>query len=133
MKVRCFFVAVACAMLASCHEGYVSADASRLSKYLDPAALKALIEKKDPAIWIIDVRPVGAYRDGHIPTAKSYPSSIIFERLSEIPRDKYLIIYCETGGRAQSVIRGLEGRGYTRSMNWGGYRRWPYGMVRGDR
>ncbi|GAH84674.1 unnamed protein product, partial [marine sediment metagenome] len=57
-------------------------------------------------------------------------SSEILSRLKEIPKDKYLILYCETGMRAQRVIKKLEKAGYTRIMNWGGYKRWKYGLVK---
>jgi rhodanese-related sulfurtransferase len=70
-----------------------------------------------------------SYKEGHIPTAKSYASSVITDRLDELPKNQYLIIYCETGGRAQSVIKKLEKQEYTKMMNWGGYTRWPYELV----
>ncbi len=51
-------------------------------------------------------------------------------RLDELPKSQYLIVYCETGGRAGIVISKLEKVGYTRMMNWGGYTRWPYELVK---
>jgi rhodanese-related sulfurtransferase len=102
-------------------------------QYLDPADLRPLTENPDPNIFLIDVRPAAAYNAGHIPTALSFPSTEIAGRLTERPLDdpnKYLIVHCETGGRAQQVITGvLEPNGYTRFMNWGGVYRWPYGFV----
>ena len=93
---------------------------------MGPSKLKELTENPDENIIIIDVRPNDAYINGHIPTAKSYSSSVIKDRLLEIPKDKYLIVYCETGGRAQAVIKILEIEGYSLMMNWGGWTRWPY-------
>jgi len=106
--------------------GDVSSDGAMLKAYLDPAALKELTENPRSDIWIIDVRPLSAYNAGHIPTAKSYPSSEVMSRIDELPKSQYLIVYCETGGRAGAVISNLEKEGYTRMMNWGGYKRWPY-------
>lgn len=115
----------------SCAEGYISSkDAEVLKKYLSPEELKKLTDNPDENIWIIDVRPKAAYDKGHIPTAKSFPSSEVLNRLKDIPKDKYLIIYCETGGRAQAVIKMLEKEGYTKMMNWGGYTRWTYDLVK---
>jgi rhodanese-related sulfurtransferase len=113
-------------ILTSCSEGYISSEGASLKKYLSPEKLKELTVKPDPNIWIIDVRPDSSYKSGHIPTAMSYPSSVIMNKLGEISKDKYLIVYCETGGRAQAVIKNLEKSGYTKMMNWGGYTRWPY-------
>jgi len=112
--------------ITACHEGYVSKDGEALKKYVEPEALKALVENPQDDIWIIDVRPKTAYDKGHIPTAKSYPSSEIIDRLGEIPQSKNLIFYCETGGRAQAVIKKLEEKGYTKMMNFGGYTRWKW-------
>ena len=113
--------------LTAFFKGYVSSrDADILKKYLAPEELKKIIENPVDDIWIIDVRPSSAYKNGHIPTAKSFPSSEILDRLNEIPKDKYLIVYCETGGRAQAVIKQLEKVGYTKMMNWGGFSGWPY-------
>jgi rhodanese-related sulfurtransferase len=119
-------VVLAVFMLTGCFEGYVGSEGEVLKQYLPPEKLQALIATPDDSIWIIDVRPASAYQKGHIPTARSFPSSEIFSRLSEIPQDKYLIMYCETGGRAQGVIKKLEKEGYTRLMNWGGISRWSY-------
>lgn len=116
-------------LLPSCYEGYTSKEGKPLKKYLPPEELKELTLNPDSSIWIIDVRPKDSYEAGHIPTAKSFSSSTIMDRLKELPKEQYLILYCETGGRAQSVIKKLEKQGYTKMMNWGGYKRWPYKLV----
>ena len=113
-------------LATSCTGGYLSSDGKMLEQYLAPESLKTLVENPRNDIWIIDVRPESAFKKGHIPTAKSFPSSTILDRLNELPKDIYLIVYCETGGRAQRVIRKLEQNGYTKMMNWGGYRRWKW-------
>ena len=107
-------------ILAGCYAGYTGKDGAQLKQYLEPARLKELIEKPKKDIWIIDVRPADAYRKGHIPTAKSFPSSEIMDRLGEIPKSQNIITYCETGGRSQMVLKKLEKAGYTRFMNFGG-------------
>ena len=118
--------------IMGCGEGYVGSEGAVLLPYLNPANLYELTQNPDPDIWIIDVRPYPAYLLGHIPTAKSFPSSEIASRLDELPKDKYLILECETGARAQAVIENvLEPNGYTRFMNWGGFYRWPYGFNTG--
>lgn len=121
--VLLFFLITA---LSGCYEGYLSKDGGDLTKYLEPSKLKELVDAPDDNIWIIDVRPTAVYEKGHIPTAKSFPSSEVLSRLNELPKDKSLIVYCETGGRAQAVIKMLEKEGYTKMMNWGGNTRWPY-------
>ncbi len=116
-------------VIFSCSTGYTSTDGTDLEKYLSPESLQVLTQNPDSTIWIIDVRPESAYNNGHIPTAKSFPSRDVLNRLNELPKSQNLIFYCETGGRAQMVINNLENEGYTRMFNWGGYTRWPYDLV----
>ena len=117
-------------LIVSCMTGKVSKDGAVLTQYLEPEQLKELTENPKDDIWIIDVRPVSAYAKGHIPTARNFSSSDVMNRLAELPKSQYLIVYCETGGRAGAVISKLEKKGYTRMMNWGGYTRWPYDLVK---
>jgi phage shock protein E len=112
--------------LSGCYEGYVGSEGEGLKQYLPPEKLKVLVDNPRDSIWIIDVRPAAAYAEGHIPTAKSFPSATILSRLGELPKDTYLIFYCETGARAYKVVQELEKKGYTRLMVWGGISRWPY-------
>jgi rhodanese-related sulfurtransferase len=116
---------------SGCYEGYVGSEGEGLKQYLPPEKLKGLVDNPDDSIWIIDVRPTSTYAKGHIPTARSFPSSTILSRLGELSKDKYLIFYCETGGRSYSVVKELEKKGYTRLMVWGGISRWPYELARG--
>ena len=102
-KVNVLWIIPVLFVLSGCMTGDVSSDGAVLKQYLDPAALKELTENP-----------------------KSYPSTEVMSRISELPKTQYLIVYCETGGRAGAVISKLEKEGYTRMMNWGGYTRWPY-------
>jgi rhodanese-related sulfurtransferase len=106
--------------------GRVGPEGSMLKQYLEPVELKKLTGEPAENVWIIDVRSAKAYQKGHIPTAKSFPSREIEANLNEIPRDHYLVLYCETGGRVQTIVKKLERHGYSRYMNWGGFSRWPY-------
>src|SRR5664280_1256703 len=74
-----------------------------LRKYIEPPALKKLTENPADSIWILDVRSEKAYQKEHIPTAKSFPAATVMSRLNEIPKDKYLIIYCTVGANARIV------------------------------
>ena len=114
-------------VIAPSFVGKTGSDGKVLKKYAEPEQLKELTENPDENIWIIDVRSENKWNKSHVPTAKSYFSGDIESRLDEIPKDKYLIIYCETGGRVHSVVKNvLKPNGYTRYMNWGGFSRWPY-------
>ena len=93
-------------------------------KYIEPSALKKLTEHPADSIWILDVRSEAAYQKEHIPTAKSFPKATVMSRLNEIPKDKYLIIYCTIGANARIVSKQIRKAGYKRYMDWGGLSRW---------
>jgi len=131
IAIMAILVVVYLTIIAPSFVGRTGTDGNLLKTYIEPQALKQLTEKPNKEIWIIDVRSEKLYQKGHIPTARSYPSNEIENRLSELPKDKYLIIYCETGGRVQVVMNKLEKHGYSRYMNWGGYTRWPYELESG--
>lgn len=106
--------------------GKAGAEGKVLRKYIEPSELKKIVDNPVDSIWIIDVRSEKAYLNGHIPTAKSFPSGTIMSRLNEIPKDKYLILYCTVGGTVKIVSKKLKKAGYKRTINWGGLSRWEW-------
>lgn len=66
---------------------------------------------------VLDVRSGTEYRMGHIPGAR-YLSfwKVLFRLTRSLPQDKSapLVIYCETGPRAEMVGSLLSKRGYSR-------------------
>jgi rhodanese-related sulfurtransferase len=106
--------------------GKTGKEGKSMLKYVEPSELKKIVDHPVDSIWIIDVRSEKAYSNGHIPTAKSFPSGTITGRLNEIPKDKYLILYCTVGGTVKMVTKKLRKSGYKRYMNWGGLSRWEW-------
>ncbi|MDP3645261.1 MAG: rhodanese-like domain-containing protein [Bacteroidota bacterium] len=124
-----YTVLVCAAAGQSVYVGQAGAEGKVLRKYIEPSELKKLVDHPVDSIWIIDVRSEKAYFNGHIPTAKSFPAAILTSRLNEIPKDKYLIIYCTVGGMAKIASKTLKKAGYKRYMNWGGISRWEWEMA----
>lgn len=110
----------------SIYVGKTGSQGKVLRKYIDPAELKKLVENPVDSIWIIDVRSEKAYANGHIPTAKSFPVGTLKSRLTEIPKNQYLILYCTVGANAQIASKTLRKAGYKRIINWGGITRWTW-------
>ena len=104
--------------------GKTGAQGKALRKYIEPSELKKIVDNPTDSIWIIDVRSEKAYQKEHIPTARSFPSSTIMSQLDEIPKDKYLIMYCNVGGTVKIVSKKFRKAGYKRYINWGGISRW---------
>jgi Rhodanese-related sulfurtransferase len=122
------FLQLACFSFSVCSQSvYVGKTGSQgkiLKKYIAPEELTKLVENPNDSIWIIDVRSEKAYANGHIPTARNFPAGSIKSRLSEIPVNKYLILYCTVGANAQIASKTLKKAGYKRYINWGGITRW---------
>lgn len=121
-----FTVLINIASAQSVFVGKAGAEGKVLRKYIEPSELKKIVDNPVDSIWIIDVRSEKAFKNGHIPTAKSFPSGTITSRLNEIPKDKYLIMYCTVGGTVKMVSKKLRKVGYKRTINWGGLSRWEW-------
>ena len=99
----------------------------------EPAALKALIDSGQTVesgdFRIVDVRPEGKYAQGHIPTATNLPNGNL-QTSEDPPKDKLIIVYCETGGRAEMAAKKMGKAGYSHIFNWGGFGNWTYAPER---
>ena len=118
--------ALAVLALVGCSTGYTGEDGDHLKQYLEPEAMKELLESDNTDVLVIDVRPENAYNKGHLPGALSVPSSEFSDWYVDAQPDQDMIVYCETGGRAQGVVNYLEEQGHDNVMNWGGYTRWEW-------
>ncbi len=74
-------------------------------------------------VVILDVRTKDEFLMGHIPGAMNIPVDELRSRLSEIPSDKPVYIYCAVGLRGYLATKILMARGYTNVRNIsGGYK-----------
>ena len=70
---------------------------------LKPEELKALIEKKDASIVVVDVQPKGAYDLGHVKGAINFPWAMEIKSPGSLPRNKTLILYCDCSHEEDST------------------------------
>jgi rhodanese-related sulfurtransferase len=78
-------------------------------------AAEALRLINDQEAWVVDIREAADYKNGHIPQARHIPSAMLKDRLGELTRtgDKPVIVYCRSGGAAQSACALLKKHGVT--------------------
>jgi rhodanese-related sulfurtransferase len=76
---------------------------------------------------VIDVREAHEYNRGHIKGAVNVPLSQLQQRLKDIPRDRAVYLYCQSGMRSKQAARLLVRQGYARlahlrggMMSWTG-------------
>jgi rhodanese-related sulfurtransferase len=68
---------------------------------------------KNKKNWtIIDVREPSEFATGHVPISTNIPLGKLEENLSEIPKDKDVILICLTGVRAHTAWQMLISKGY---------------------
>ncbi len=104
--------------------------AEGMSRAITPQDLKERLEKGEELV-ILDVRTEREfkYKKFHggamtIPVALSD----LREKLREIPRDKEVVVLCESGVRSYEALRTLQGAGFTNvEFLEGGLQAWPYG------
>lgn len=90
---------------------------------LDTQTVADIKERDD--VFVLDVREQWEYDEGHIPGIYHIPMGAIPERLSEIPKDKTVIVSCQAGVRSDRISNFLMENGYTNVHNHqGGIMAW---------
>jgi NADPH-dependent 2,4-dienoyl-CoA reductase/sulfur reductase-like enzyme/peroxiredoxin family protein/rhodanese-related sulfurtransferase/TusA-related sulfurtransferase len=84
-----------------------------------------LLEADMSRHFLLDVRTPAEYATGSIPGAVNIPLDSLRERISEIPRNKTVIVFCRVGLIAYNAARVLEANGINDYYNLsGGYETW---------
>jgi adenylyltransferase/sulfurtransferase len=86
--------------------------------------LKAMIDNGDDFV-LIDVREPFEFEEANI-NGILIPMGEVTERLSDIPKDKLVVVHCRSGARSANVINYLtQNEGYTNLANLkGGIKAW---------
>lgn len=74
-------------------------------------------ELVESGAYIIDVREIREYENGHIKGAKNIPLSQLRERINEIPKDIPVYLHCRTGQRSYNAALVLQNLGYRNVHN----------------
>jgi adenylyltransferase/sulfurtransferase len=84
-------------------------------------SVKELKQRMDAGedLFILDVREPFEYQIANI-GGKLIPQNDVPQRLSEIDRDREIIVQCKSGGRSQRIAEFLKQSGYPRVVNLAG-------------
>lgn len=77
---------------------------------------KAFIDRTKNA-FILDVRTPQERQQGYIAGSQLIPIDTIERRLTEIPKNRPIIVYCAVGSRSRVVAQGLSRLGYQQVYN----------------
>lgn len=95
---------------------------------LTPEQAHEMIEGQHPRV--IDVRPEGMYRRGHLAGAVDYPLPDIDAETAKAiigALDTPVVVYCQSGVHSLLAARELKSLGYTHVYDMaGGISAWPY-------
>lgn len=83
-------------------------------KQVDVDKVRDLVENN---AYIIDVREIKEFENGHIKGAKNIPLSQLRERVNEIPKDVQVYLHCRTGQRSYNAALALQNLGYRNIHN----------------
>lgn len=70
---------------------------------ITPEALKALMDKGDENILIVDTQPRAVYEQGHIKGAVNLPWAAEISSPGDLTYDKLLILYCDCSSEEDSL------------------------------
>lgn len=93
-------------------------DLSSLPDTVDVQTVAAI--KDNPGVYLLDVREPDEYADGHIPGITLMPMGEVADRMSEIPKDKQVIVTCRSGNRSGQITDFLREQGFTNVHNMEG-------------
>jgi rhodanese-related sulfurtransferase len=82
-----------------------------------PMSQEQLLEhqaKHPQHLFVLDVRSPEEFKEGHVPGAVNIPYDQMAARLTEVPKDKDVVLYCRSGRRAGIAAEVLQANGYTR-------------------
>ena len=80
----------------------------------------AELQSSETDALIIDVREVNEWTQMHAPGAVLVPLGQLNGMVSDLPRDRELLMMCRTGGRSQNATQFLQAQGFENVRNVSG-------------
>lgn len=90
---------------------------------IDKKEVKEKLE--NGTVQVIDVRGASEFKNGHIEGAKNLFVGKLDNNLDKVPKDKPVIVHCQSGGRAAIAYSLLRANGFENVFNYaGGWEDW---------
>lgn len=74
---------------------------------LKPADIDRMMREKKGDFVLVDVRDPSEFKEGHIPGAINIPSETFASGSGVLPKEKKIIVYCNTGSRSHLAYKKL--------------------------
>jgi rhodanese-related sulfurtransferase len=107
--------ALGLAALGACDAGHGEAHAAPQAASTRPASIdgpaaRALVAS---GATLLDVRSAGEWAGGHLEGARHVPVGELAGRITELPRDRPVVVYCASGFRSARAATMLAEAGFT--------------------
>ncbi|MFW9915044.1 MAG: rhodanese-like domain-containing protein [Candidatus Thorarchaeota archaeon] len=106
----------------------VATESKTSNSYTDVSAEEAhTLINTTSTLFILDVRALEEFKDGHIQSSVLIPLADLEERANELPADNHtpILVYCRSGGRSASASAILVSMDYEQVYNLlGGFLAW---------
>jgi sulfur-carrier protein adenylyltransferase/sulfurtransferase len=95
--------------------------AANVKNGIPQISVKEFKQRRDAGedVFLLDVREPFEYQISEI-GGKLIPQNDVPQRLSEIPRDREVVVQCKSGGRSQKIAEYLKQSGYAKVVNLAG-------------
>ncbi|WP_214806044.1 rhodanese-like domain-containing protein [Exiguobacterium sp. s46] len=80
-------------------------------KQVSTTELKPLLN--DRKRFYLDVRTAAEFKGNHIKGFKNIPLQTLNSQLNQIPKDKEMLVICQSGMRSKQAVKVLKRAGYT--------------------
>lgn len=99
---------------ATTNNGSVSepVDIASLPSLISPAQYQGAFVGGEVDYLLLDVRTPQEFNGGHIDGAINIPVQELAQRISEVPADQPIVVYCRSGNRSATATDILTGAGY---------------------
>ena len=105
-------------LLVSCS----SAESTQSAEIIEPTTY--VEDLQNTPHLLVDVRTPEEYADGFIEGSVNIPLQELESRLSEIPNDMPVVVYCRSGNRSAQAADILISKGYSDVYDLGGILQW---------
>jgi rhodanese-related sulfurtransferase len=95
-----------------------------LSDEISPQEYQSIFREKNTAHVLLDVRTPEEFNGGHIADSTNISVETLAERLSEVPADQPIVVYCRSGNRSAQAADILKNAGYRQVYDLGGIIDW---------
>ncbi len=94
------------------------------SQTISPSDYVSNFSENNTEHILIDVRTPEEFASGHIAGAINIPVQELEQRLSEVPDDQEIVVYCRSGNRSATASQILTSQGYDGIYDMGGIIAW---------